>query len=261
MSKMLLRTTREVLLITSYWESFVPANLLPNAHANFSRPYVGEMQELKDSMFASSSMQLANKYKAAPVEALDYYAKAVSGLRRQLDEGSLMGTEDCLLLTMILSHCFEVSGYCDFTKKLLTESSRQIWRYDADYSTPVAFQHLLGTMQLLKLRCQMPLADDGHHDLYVLIAESVLFHISTLLVSSPSFAALDIDSDLWEWIEVILQKPSYEPPAVNHPVLGTPRQLNKLVFEISRLSVHVPLPLEMVPELEILSVEFVKVGI
>lgn len=109
MSQIFLRTTREVILLTCYCESFVPANVLPNAHANFSRLYVGEVQELKDSMFACSSMQLANKYETPPVEALDYYSKAVSGLRRRLDEGGLTGTENWLLLTMILLHCFEVN--------------------------------------------------------------------------------------------------------------------------------------------------------
>lgn len=54
-------------------------------------------------------MQLANKHYAPPVEALDYYTRAVSGLRRKLSAGELTGSEDWLLLTTILLHCFEVS--------------------------------------------------------------------------------------------------------------------------------------------------------
>jgi hypothetical protein len=74
------------------------------------------------------------------------------------------------------------------------------------------------------------------------MAESVLFHVSTLLASSQSFAIPDMDGSLWEWMESILQKPAYHnvPPSVNHPVLGTPWALNKLVLEISRLSVPRP---------------------
>ncbi|KAH9222071.1 hypothetical protein DL95DRAFT_510184 [Leptodontidium sp. 2 PMI_412] len=233
-AQIFLRSSREILLLSSYYDFFIPANILPNAHANFSKLYVGEVQELKDSMFACSSMQLANKHYAPPVEALDYYTRAVSGLRRKLSAGELTGSEDWLLLTTILLHCFET------------------WRCDADHSTPMAFQHLLGAIQLLKLRCQNPLTEERHHDLYVLVVESIIFHVSTLLVSSPSFAKLDIDSNLWEWIEAILQEPAYEdlPAPASHPVLGTPRRLNRLVFEISKLSMRVPLPPSDMPELE-----------
>ncbi|KAG4430760.1 hypothetical protein IFR05_013761 [Cadophora sp. M221] len=233
-AQIFLRSSREILLLSSYCDFFVPANILPNAHANFSKLYVGEVQELKDTIFACSSIQIANKHDAPPVEALDYYTRAVSGLRRKLSTGELTGREDWLLLTTILLHCFET------------------WRCDADRSTPMAFQHLLGATQLLKLRCQSPLAEERHHDLYILMAESIIFHVSTLLVSSPSFAALDIDSNLWEWIETILQKPAYEdlPAPASHPVLGTPRRLNKLVFEISKLSMRVPLTVADLPELE-----------
>ncbi|KAH7314143.1 hypothetical protein BKA65DRAFT_116714 [Rhexocercosporidium sp. MPI-PUGE-AT-0058] len=241
-AQIFLRSSREILLLSSYCDFFVPANILPNAHANFSKLYVGEVQELKDSMFACSSMQLSNKHDAPPVEALDYYTRAVSGLRRKLSAKELTGREDWLLLTTILLHCFET------------------WRCDADQSTPMAFQHLLGAIQLLKLRCQSPLTEEGHYDLYILMAESIIFHVSTLLVSSPSFAALEIDSNLWEWIEIILQKPAYEdlPPPASHPVLGTPRQLNKLVFEISKLSMRAPLTAGDVLDLEKLGNDLTK---
>ncbi|KAH7391459.1 hypothetical protein BKA64DRAFT_725054 [Cadophora sp. MPI-SDFR-AT-0126] len=218
-ARIFLRSTREIQLLSSYCDFFVPANILPNAHANFSRLCVGEAQELKDTIFACSSIQIANKYGSVPVEALDYYTRAVSGVRRKLDAGVLTGREDWLLLTTILLHCFET------------------WRCDVCSSTPMTFQHLLGAIQLLKLRCQNPLVEEIHHDLYVLMAESVLFHVSTLLISNPSFATLDIDSSLWDWIEIILVKPVYEshPPPARHPILGTPRKLNRLIFEISKL--------------------------
>lgn len=92
------------------------------------------------------------------------------------------------------------------------------------------------------------------------MAESILFHVSTLLVSSPSFVKLDIDSELWEWIETILQKPAYEnlTPSAGHPVLGTPRRLNKLVFEISKSSMRVPLRASDLPKLERFDVELAQ---
>ena len=104
----------------------------------------------------------------------------------------------------------------------------------------MAFQHLLGAIELLRLRCQSPLTEETHQDLYVLMAESVLFHVSTLLISNPSFTKLDIDPNLWDWVEVILSKPVYEnhPPPARHPILGTPRKLNRLIFEISKLSMQ-----------------------
>lgn len=104
----------------------------------------------------------------------------------------------------------------------------------------MAFQHLLGAIELLRLRCQNPLTEETHQDLYVLMAESVLFHVSTLLISNPSFTKLEIDPGLWEWVEVILSKPVYEnhPPPARHPILGTPRKLNRLIFEISKLSMQ-----------------------
>ncbi|PVH83367.1 hypothetical protein DL98DRAFT_616796 [Cadophora sp. DSE1049] len=233
-ARFFLRSTREIQLLSSYCDFFVPANILPNAHANFSRLCVGEAQELKDTIFACSSIQIANKYDSVPVEALDYYTRAVSGVRRKLDAGALTGREDWLLLTTILLHCFET------------------WRCDVGSSTPMAFQHLLGAIQLLKLRCQSPLAEETHHDLYVLMAESVLFHVSTLLISNPSFATLEIDPSLWDWIEIILLTPVYEshPPPARHPILGTPRKLNRLIFEISKLSMRTPLDYRDKPELE-----------
>jgi hypothetical protein len=60
-------------------------------------------------MFACSSMKLANLGDSPPVEALHYYTRAVSGLRRRLDAGEVTGLEDWLLGVTILLHCFEVS--------------------------------------------------------------------------------------------------------------------------------------------------------
>jgi hypothetical protein len=97
-----------VLLLTYYCESFLPANILPEAHANFSRVDLGDIQELKDSMFACSSMQLANRDQNPPIEALNYYTRAISGLRRRLEAGEITGLEDWLLAVTILLHCFEV---------------------------------------------------------------------------------------------------------------------------------------------------------
>ena len=112
-AQIFLRSSREIQLLSSYCDYFVPANILPNAHANFSRLCVGEVQELKDTIFACSSIQIANKHDTIPVEALDYYTRAVSGVRKKLDNGMLTGREDWLLLTTILLHCFEVSVFRD----------------------------------------------------------------------------------------------------------------------------------------------------
>jgi len=123
----------------------------------------------------------------------------------------------------------------------------------------LAFQHLLGAIQLLKLRCATH-STDKQNDLQVLIAESVIFHVSTLLAFDQSFATLEIDSDLWEWIEIILETPAYDVilAPINHPVLGTPRQLNKLIFEISRLSMRTPTAAAYFDEHRRLSAELMK---
>ena len=88
------------------------------------------------------------------------------------------------------------------------------------------------------------------------MAESVLFHVSTLLASSSSSAILNVDSSLWECMEIILQKPKYDNVA-EHPVLGTPWELNKLVFEISKLSI-LPIKSDQIVEKQRLSDELAE---
>ena len=109
-AQIFLRSDREVVLLTYYCESFVPANILPKAHSNFSKIYTGDTPELKNSVFACSSMQLANSNGTRPIEALSYYTRAVSGLRQHLNAGKVTGLEDWLLTVTVLLHCFEVSG-------------------------------------------------------------------------------------------------------------------------------------------------------
>lgn len=110
-ARIFLRTNREVHLSTHYFESFLPDNILPEAYTNFSRIYIGEEPELRDSMLACSSIHLANRSQQPPVEALKYYTRAVSALRRRLVVGKVNGSEDWLLVTTILLHCFEVSWF------------------------------------------------------------------------------------------------------------------------------------------------------
>lgn len=120
-------------------------------------------------------------------------------------------------------------------------------------------QHLIGATQLLKLRCTSILPEE-QHKFNVLIAESVLFHISTLLASGISSATITIDSTVWDWVEIIFKRPAYNnvfPPA-NHPVLGTPRKLNRLVFEISQLSMRTPLTADDMLVAEMLGAELHK---
>lgn len=84
------------------------ANILPNAHADFSKFHLGDVPELRAVIFACSSMQLANRYSTSPLESLQYYASAVSGLRRRLGAGQLTGLEDWFLGVTITLHVFEV---------------------------------------------------------------------------------------------------------------------------------------------------------
>lgn len=48
----------------------------------------------------------------------------------------------------------------------------------------------------------------------------------------------DVDSNIWDCLETILERPAFENvnSPINHPVLGTDRQLNMLVFETSRMA-------------------------
>lgn len=118
-------------------------------------------------------------------------------------------------------------------------SSAQTWRYDGESSCQNDFQHLLGAIQLLKLRCKTP-REISNHEFDVLAAESVLFHVSTVLASSSPAIDFDVDSSLWDWLETILERPIYGNihSPINHPVLGTNRKLNKLVFEASRMTIR-----------------------
>ena len=73
------------------------------------------------------------------------------------------------------------------------------------------------------------------------MTESILFHVSTFLASTTSEHVLDIDTDawksLWQWIEIILNHSSEESLKMdNHPVLATPWELNRIIFEVSKLT-------------------------
>ena len=108
-----LRTNRECTLLKYYLESFLPANILPGAHANFSLICldIWDIPELLDSILACTSIHLANKDKTSPVEALNYYTRAISGVRKRLDAGEVTGLEDWMSIVTILLHCFEVSDF------------------------------------------------------------------------------------------------------------------------------------------------------
>lgn len=78
------------------------------------------------------------------------------------------------------------------------------------------------------------------------MAESILYHTSTLSVSCSTSLDDPVDVVFWAWMEHILSRPAFTGFArlVNHPVLGVPRTLHKLVFEISKLSKKAPLSSE-----------------
>jgi hypothetical protein len=76
------------------------------------------------------------------------------------------------------------------------------------------------------------------------MTESILFHVSTFLVSAASSHLLDTGTtafdSLWQWVEIILDFPECNTPwgSENHPVLATPWRLNRVIFEISRLKIQ-----------------------
>jgi len=92
------------------------------------------------------------------------------------------------------------------------------------------------------------------------MAESVIFHVSTLITSESSLAIFHTNSDLWELVETIFQRHAYDNilSPINHPVLGTPWKLNKLVFEISTLSIRIPLMIADMREKVRLEIELLK---
>lgn len=107
-AQIFLQTDREVILWSHYFESFLPANILPRAHPKFSRLYVGDVPELRYCMLACSSIQMSNKLDKSPEEALHYYTNTMTGLRKKLSTNKITGSEDWVFVVMILCHCFEV---------------------------------------------------------------------------------------------------------------------------------------------------------
>lgn len=105
-----LRSSRECLLLKHYVDSFLPANILPSARADFSliKLDIEGVPEVLDTVLACASMHLANKGEASPLEALNYYTRAISALRQRIYAGKVTGLEDWMSVVMILLHCFEV---------------------------------------------------------------------------------------------------------------------------------------------------------
>jgi hypothetical protein len=109
-AQIFLRSDREIVLWSHYFDHFLPANILPRAYSRFSSLDVGDVPELRYCMLACSSIQAANRACKPPGEALFYYTRTITGLRRKLASNTITGQEDWVFVVMILCHCFEV---CD----------------------------------------------------------------------------------------------------------------------------------------------------
>lgn len=109
----ILRSNREYILIAYYCKHFVPANVLPQAQADFSGdPFYLKLAhstpEVMNAICACSAIHQSNIQPGYRVVALHYYTRAVSGLRKKLGSRTLSGAEDWLLAMTLLLHVFEV---------------------------------------------------------------------------------------------------------------------------------------------------------
>lgn len=65
----------------------------------------------RDALFAVSSLHLSNRLPEYGTQAMRYYSESVHQLREQVDNRSIHGFEDHLIMTVVWLYIFEVKEF------------------------------------------------------------------------------------------------------------------------------------------------------
>jgi hypothetical protein len=109
----MLRSQEEDLLFLHFEQKVVPLLVRPHAHQGFKsdsymKMYGMDFRCLIDVALAVGAMHLSGKQPRYRRPAIEYYCSAIAGLRTKVDEKSINGGEDWLLMMTILLLLYEV---------------------------------------------------------------------------------------------------------------------------------------------------------
>ncbi|CZR64073.1 uncharacterized protein PAC_13970 [Phialocephala subalpina] len=209
-----------------YYRSAVQPHLI-RSHAHpiyFSSGWFihGALQHsvLMDALLACSAVHLSCFYPEYRLTAIEFYSQAVSTTREQLEKKRLKGTEDWLIMLLVLAYLVEIWFFDDL---------RSIKRHLE------AASHILHSRQLSFQRQEL-IPD---HSFERLIAESILYNTSAVAMLMPescdiSFSVVSTHLDLFS-------SPGNQSNRLcESPLLGVSPELYFLVVEVSRLGLQAP---------------------
>ncbi|KUJ14201.1 uncharacterized protein LY89DRAFT_784191 [Mollisia scopiformis] len=180
---------------------------------------------LMHALLAVSAVHLSCLYPAYRLTGIEYYSQAVSATREQLEKKLLKGTEDWLIMVLVLAYLVEIWFFDDIPsiKKHLEAAS-----------------HLLHSRQL-SFKKQDLIPDPSFERL---IAESILCNTSA--ISMLMHESCDVSSDVVsKHLELFPGEKSME-----SPLLGVSPELYFLVVEVSRLCFQESVEMEEAKGLE-----------
>jgi hypothetical protein len=111
--KPMLRSQEEDLLFLHFEEKVVPLLVRPHAHQGFktdsyTKMYGMDIRCVIDVVLAVAATHLSGKEPRYRRTAIEYYCSAIAGLRTKVEEKSIDGGEDWLLLMTIVLLLYEV---------------------------------------------------------------------------------------------------------------------------------------------------------
>ncbi|KAF2144891.1 uncharacterized protein K452DRAFT_305852 [Aplosporella prunicola CBS 121167] len=179
-----------------------------------------------DSLLANACLFLASADESYSNNdaALKFYAKAVRGLRQNLQDLQVTEADDALLISTTFLGLYEETINDTYYRPLL---------------------HYATTAQLLKLQAPGLAQNSNSKTRQIFlrcIAESTVYHITTRAIFEPEIDRL---SNIFTWSEIEpflqLRAVADASDCANSPLLGSIPKIYYLVFETTRLTRRVPL--------------------
>jgi heme/copper-type cytochrome/quinol oxidase subunit 3 len=100
---------------------FLPLLVRSHAHARYHAPLMSlptavQNPCLMDAILACSALHLSQRTPSLRTVALQYYSKAVAWTRERIQNSTVDGTEDWLILTLVFFYLFEVRYAVSFRR-------------------------------------------------------------------------------------------------------------------------------------------------
>ncbi|KIW93364.1 uncharacterized protein Z519_05969 [Cladophialophora bantiana CBS 173.52] len=217
----------EVDCFRHFLDGFLPLLILSNTHPGFQSQFIPEVVEMllqfegmRDIALAcgASRMHLLTGNVQMNEVGIRYYARAVSEVNRSLSmiDWGRDDFNDALLVAIIFLYIhgvFSIGTNKDIGK------------------------HVMGAIQLMKLRCTHSRRPPMPRPIHRIIWESILYQVFRQTVNRPFAVDFQPDFEFCARAEETLQSLTFPDASAadNSPVIGFPLALQKLIIEIVQL--------------------------